>query len=161
SLTMTGTNSHGIPPTGSLILTPNVTQNLNTGQQANFTVLAQDASGAALPNPTVNLAIGGANAQQPPQAITDATGHATFSYVGVHAGTDSLQAQAQLTGMVAYSNEASVLWTFVPNQPPAVSAGSNQTITLPTNTVTLNGSASAGAGPLTLTWTQVSGPGTV
>src|SRR5579864_2330143 len=161
ALTMAGTNRQGIPPTGSLILTPNATQNLNTGQQAKVTVFAQDASGAALRNVTVNLGIGGANAQQPPQAVTDATGHATLSYVGVHAGTDTLQAQAQLTGMVAYSNQVSVQWTFVPNQPPAVSAGANQTITLPTNTVTLNGSASGGNGPLTLTWSEVSGPATV
>lgn len=161
ALTMAGTNSQGIPPTGSLILTPNTTQNLNTGQQAKFTVLVQDASGAALPNVIVNLGIGGANAQQPPQAVTDATGRATLTYTGVKAGSDTIQAQAQLTGMVAYSNEVSVQWTFVPNQPPAVSAGANQTITLPTSTVTLNGSASGGNGPLTLTWSELSGPATV
>lgn len=161
ALTMAGTNGKGIPPTGSLILASSTPLNLNTGQQATFTVFAQDASGAALPNVTVNLGIGGANVQQPPQAVTDATGHATFTYTGVNGGTDTLQAQAQLTGMVAYSNEVTVNWHFVPNQPPVVSAGANQTITLPTSTVTLSGSASGGVGPLTLTWTQVSGPGTV
>ena len=160
ALTMAGTNSHGIPPSGSLTLTPNSVPTTNTGQTRSFTVLAQDASGAALPGVTVNLAIGGANVQQPLQAVTDATGHASFSYVGVNGGTDTLQAQAQLTGMVAYSNQVSFQWNFVANQPPVVSAGSNQTITLPTTTVTLNGSASGGVGPLTLTWSEVSGPST-
>ncbi len=47
-------------------------------------------------------------------------------------------------------------------QPPIVSAGPNQTITLPTNTVTLNGTATDPAGsPLTTSWSQVSGPGAV
>ena len=50
------------------------------------------------------------------------------------------------------------------NQAPVVSAGQNQTITLPTNQVTLFGTASDDGlpnGTLTTSWTQVSGPGTV
>jgi RHS repeat-associated protein len=50
------------------------------------------------------------------------------------------------------------------NQPPTVSAGPNQTIELPVNTATLNGSASSSApagSPVTVQWSQVSGPGTV
>jgi len=49
------------------------------------------------------------------------------------------------------------------NQPPVVSAGPNQTITLPVNRVTLEGSATDDGlpnGTLTVSWTQVSGPGT-
>jgi RHS repeat-associated protein len=48
-----------------------------------------------------------------------------------------------------------------PNQPPGVAAGPNQTITLPTNTVTLNGSVTDDglpSGVLAITWSQVSGP---
>jgi RHS repeat-associated protein len=51
-----------------------------------------------------------------------------------------------------------------PNQAPVVNAGSNQTVTLPTNTVTLQGTATDDGLPnntLTISWTQVSGPGTV
>jgi hypothetical protein len=51
------------------------------------------------------------------------------------------------------------------NQAPVVSPGPNQTITLPTNSVTLNGSVQDDGRPegatFTITWTQVSGPGTV
>jgi len=66
--------------------------------------------------------------------------------------------------MVAYSNEVSVQWVVVPNQPPVVSAGANQTITLPTNTVTLNGTATDDglpSGTLLVTWSLVSGPAAV
>jgi len=51
------------------------------------------------------------------------------------------------------------------NQAPVLSPGPNQSITLPTNTVTLNGSVQDDGFPesstLTITWSQVSGPGTV
>ncbi len=50
------------------------------------------------------------------------------------------------------------------NQPPTVNAGTDQTITLPTTTVTLTGTATDDglpSGTLTLAWSTVSGPGTV
>ena len=50
------------------------------------------------------------------------------------------------------------------NQPPAVDAGGNQSTTLPTNSVTLNGTATDDGLPnntLVLNWSVVSGPGTV
>lgn len=44
------------------------------------------------------------------------------------------------------------------NSPPVVSAGSDQTITLPTSSLTITGTASAGSGTLTgVLWAQVSG----
>jgi hypothetical protein len=44
---------------------------------------------------------------------------------------------------------------------PTASAGTNQTITLPTSQVTLSGSATAASGhTVTYAWTKVSGPGT-
>jgi hypothetical protein len=51
------------------------------------------------------------------------------------------------------------------NQAPVVNPGPNQTVTLPTDTVTLNGSVQDDGLPegavLTIAWSQVSGPGTV
>jgi RHS repeat-associated protein len=50
------------------------------------------------------------------------------------------------------------------NQAPVVDAGPNQTITLPVNTVTLDGVATDDGLPnntLTISWSKVSGPGTV
>src|SRR5262249_50782324 len=52
-----------------------------------------------------------------------------------------------------------------PNQPPVVSAGPNQALTLPENTVTLFGSATddglPAGGHLSTSWSVVSGPGSV
>src|SRR6185295_12454603 len=62
---------------------------------------------------------------------------------------------------------ANLQWTITPaaaNQPPMVSAGSDQAITLPTNSVALNGTATDDARPngtLAISWSKVSGPGTV
>ena len=50
------------------------------------------------------------------------------------------------------------------NQPPVVNAGPNQTVSLPTNFVTLNGTATDDGlpnGTLLSQWSQVSGPGSV
>lgn len=52
------------------------------------------------------------------------------------------------------------------NQPPVVSAGADQTVTLPTNSVSLNGTATDDGlpnppGQLTLSWSKVSGSGSV
>lgn len=50
------------------------------------------------------------------------------------------------------------------NQPPSVDAGANQTVSWPSNSVQLNGSAEDDGLPnaaLSTTWTRVSGPGTV
>lgn len=50
----------------------------------------------------------------------------------------------------------------VDNQPPVVSAGSNKTITLPTNSVILNGTASDPDGTIaSYKWERVSGSGTI
>lgn len=52
----------------------------------------------------------------------------------------------------------------LPNQPPTVNAGANQSIELPTTNTTLSGSASStvpAGSPVTVQWTQVSGPGSV
>ncbi len=46
-----------------------------------------------------------------------------------------------------------------PNQPPVVSAGLDQTITLPTNTVSLSGTATDATGTITTyAWIEISGP---
>jgi hypothetical protein len=74
-----------------------------------------------------------------------------------------VQAQAQFAALTTYSNQTSVVWNNVANQPPVVSADSSQTITYP-NVVTLNGTATDDGlpnGTLTVTWSTTGGPGTV
>ena len=70
--------------------------------------------------------------------------------------------------MGAYGNtaEASKGSGVITNQPPTVDAGTDQTITLPTDTVTLDGTVTDDGLPdppatVTTTWSKESGPGTV
>ncbi|WP_394801695.1 PKD domain-containing protein, partial [Rhodoflexus caldus] len=59
------------------------------------------------------------------------------------------------------SADVSVTVNVAPNRPPVVSAGTAQSITLPTNSATLTGSASDPDGSIaSVRWTQVSGPNT-
>jgi RHS repeat-associated protein len=103
-------NSKGVPPTGSLTLSPINPPTRAAGQTQTFTVQASDAAGAAVPNAGVALIINGANMQQL-SSTTDATGRTTFSYSAVNAGTDSLQAVANISGLGAFSNMVNVNWT--------------------------------------------------
>lgn len=110
TMTVGQTNSKGVPPTGSLTLSPSNPPTLAAGQTQTFSVQASDASGTPVPNAGVALTINGANMQQL-SATTDATGRATFSYSAVNAGTDSLQAVANISGLGAFSNIVNVNWT--------------------------------------------------
>ncbi len=57
--------------------------------------------------------------------------------------------------------DSAVVTVTVNNGGPTANAGSNQTITLPTNSVTLSGSATETSGTIaSYAWTQVSGPST-
>ncbi|HZD94334.1 MAG TPA: CARDB domain-containing protein, partial [Candidatus Sulfotelmatobacter sp.] len=86
---------------------------------------------------------------------TTVTLNAEGTYVLKLTGDDSqLQTSAQVT-----------ISTIRGNKAPLVSAGPDQTIELPTNSVTLSGSASDDGLPagssLSYSWTKVAGPGTV
>ncbi|MBI3651403.1 MAG: hypothetical protein HY231_10325, partial [Acidobacteria bacterium] len=166
ALTMatTASGNHGVPPTGSLALAPFSTAPKIAGQAIVFTVTAADASGAALVNLPITLAISGANAQQL-SATTDTVGKATFVYNGSVPGTDTLQAIASVSGMQAVSNIVSQQWNIGSNLPPTVNAGADQSITPPTTSVTLNGVVTDDGKPtgggITVQWSKVTGPGTV
>ncbi|HWG88120.1 MAG TPA: putative Ig domain-containing protein, partial [Candidatus Acidoferrales bacterium] len=162
AVTMTSSLSgnHGVPSSGTVTLTPGTNVSKSIGGTATFSALLTDASGAIIPNVPVLFNVAGANTIQF-QAVSDSTGHATFSYQGFRTGTDIVQANAQITGMTAVSNQTLVTWNSAANTAPVVHAGTNQTITLPTNSATLNGTATDDGlpnGTLTTTWTQVSGP---
>ena len=88
----------------------------------------------------------------PDSAITQATsliiGTYIFSLKVKDANNDSSSATVSITVNAA-------------NQPPVVNAGTNQTIILPTSTVTLAGSATDATGTIVShVWSQVSGPNT-
>ena len=82
-----------------------------------FAVLT-NASGVPIPNTQVTLGVSGANPGQY-QATTDATGTASFLYVGENAGNDSLKAQAVVNGEgTLTSNQTTLDWTNYPTPPP-------------------------------------------
>ncbi|MGA2649953.1 MAG: DUF2341 domain-containing protein [Terracidiphilus sp.] len=82
-----------------------------------FAVLT-NASGVPIPNTQVTLGVSGANPGQY-QATTDATGTASFLYVGENAGNDSLNAQAVVNGEgTLTSNQTTLDWTNYPTPPP-------------------------------------------
>ena len=115
---VTKTGTQGIPPTGSLTLTPNTVANQPAGGTQTFTVAAADAGGNALANVPVQLTITGANAQAL-RATTDSTGKATFTYTGTYAGMDTVQAIAWVSNLASYSAQVNLTWTNPPIQPPA------------------------------------------
>jgi hypothetical protein len=76
---------------------------------------------------------------------------------GLTAGTYTLQ--LQVTDDRSQTGLDTVQITVKPAPPPTANAGPNQTITLPTSSVTLNGSASTGIYPIVnYQWTVLSGP---
>lgn len=98
--------------------------------------------------------------------FTNASAAATSASFSV-AGTYVLRLTADDS---EYASSADVTVTVNPdpgqvNQPPSVNPGPNQTISLPTDTVTLNGTATDDGLPagstLVITWSKVSGPGSV
>ncbi|MES1240880.1 MAG: Ig-like domain-containing protein [Acidobacteriota bacterium] len=112
ALTVTAGNvsSTGVPPTGSLKLSPINLTAKPTGQTQTLTVEAFDGSGLPVANAGIALIVTGPNAREI-SAVTDAAGRATFSYTGVNAGTDGAQAIGRVAGLGTFSNVVGVPWT--------------------------------------------------
>ena len=92
----------------------------------------------------------------PNQPVTQAG----FSTTGVYV----LQLSASDTQFTTTAKVTITVLAAAANKPPVVSAGPNQTLTLPTNTVTLNGTATDDGlpnGTLLTSWSVVSGPAPV
>lgn len=133
-LTMTTGASHptGLPPSGTLTLTPNSVSSATVGTPQTFVVVATTASGSVVPNLGVALIVNGANARQL-NATTDASGRATFTYSGAIQGADNLQAVASISDMESVSNVVTVPWTLSggTGSGPQISIVANSSVTLP------------------------------
>ena len=99
-----------LPPGASLDISPFRVANALLGQNQALTVSAMDSAGNPVANLPVTLQVFGPNAQSL-NGTTLSTGLATFGYVGVHAGTDSIQAGAFIGGLRQISNLGSVTWS--------------------------------------------------
>src|SRR5262249_20339394 len=131
------------------------TETDTVGTQACVTATVTDLSNNPVQGVSVSFTVSGVNTASG-AVTTDANGQAKFCYTGANTGSDLITAAAAGATATASKN-----WGSAVNQPPAVSAGPNQSITLPVNSVTLNGSAADDAlpnGTLTVQWTEFSGP---
>ena len=152
----------GMPPTGNLALSPYTMSAKTVGQSQTVNVAAMDASGAPMPNLQVMLNITGANPQQLVGA-TDSTGLASFSYQGVNAGTDSLEASAQVSGLPEISNLATLAWNPAPPA-PTISLPSPADGSMVTKPVAISASFAPPAGQTIASWAvtyQALDPGAV
>ena len=164
-------SSTGIPPTGSLTVSPNSINPLPFGGSQAFTIFAGDAAGNPVPNVHVGLVVTGVDNLQL-SGITDSSGNATIVYNDVNPGTAYVQAVAFVSGTVDYSNMVTVPWTLPAGSSTgsggsgtlAISISAQSPVVLP-NTLQLNGSATDSALPSgtspSVTWSEVSGPGSV
>jgi RHS repeat-associated protein len=163
----------GVPSGGTLTLSPSSVQAQPVGGNQLFTITATDAAGNSVPNLSVGLVIS-LNDTQELSATTNSNGAATFTYVNTNPGTDQVQAVAIIAGMVTYSNIVNVPWTSAPSTPPinnngdgstvSISVTSQNTVILPNKlqlSATVTDSALQSGGTIALTWSEVSGPGTV
>jgi hypothetical protein len=93
----------------SLKLTPATTA-LPVGQQVTETATLQDGSGDALANVPVNFTVAsGPNAGKSSNAVTDATGQASFTYADTASGMDIVVASITTVGTLN-SNQTTVTW---------------------------------------------------
>src|SRR5262249_54081538 len=83
------------------------------GGTQTLTVDAFDGSGLAVANAGIALIVDGPNAREL-SATTDANGHATFSYSGSNAGTDTAQAIGRAAGLGPFSNAVNQPWSLGP-----------------------------------------------
>lgn len=107
-------SNRGLPPTGSLKLSPINLTAKPTGQTQTLTVEAFDASGLPVEGANLSVVVNGPNAREIP-GVTDATGKATFSYSATRAGTDTAQAIGRVAGLGTYSNIVNVPWSVNPS----------------------------------------------
>jgi RHS repeat-associated protein/uncharacterized repeat protein (TIGR01451 family) len=122
ALTMTqgaGGNPTGVPPSGSLAVTPINVFGKPVGEVQTFTVAAMDASGFPIVALPVVLSVTGPNTQAV-SGTTDGSGLVTLAYRGVNPGFDHVQAGASISGMPAVSNLVNVGWEPVPAPRPTV-----------------------------------------
>jgi len=95
-----------------------------------------------------------------PNAGTIATANAvTTNVTGLTQGVYQYRLQVTDNSGATAADTVQVTVNAAPNQPPVVSAGADQTITLPINTVVLSGSANDPDGTITTyAWSKISGP---
>ncbi|WP_247237823.1 PKD domain-containing protein [Telluribacter sp. SYSU D00476] len=128
---------------------------ITAGQTLSFTAQASDTDAGQ----SLSFSLTGA-----PQGATIDASTGAFSWIPAAAGSYPFTVKVTDNGSPALSDEEAITVTVNPavtNQAPVANAGADQTITLPTNTVTLAGSGNDPDGSIAAhQWSQQSGPNT-
>jgi alpha-tubulin suppressor-like RCC1 family protein len=163
------TNSQGKSATSTVTVTVNAA--------VSMTPVASAGSNIILTLPVNSTTLDGSASSNPgggtlTYAWTWQSGPATYTITSPAAATTTLTGLVQGTYVFqlkvtnSQGNSATATVTVTVNAAPVITpvanAGSGSTITLPTNSVTVDGSASSnpGGGTLTYVWTKQSGPAT-
>jgi hypothetical protein len=167
--TVTGGTSTG----GSITVTAPANQGptVNAGTDQTITLptssanLVGSASDDGLPNPPAALTTTWSRVSGPAAVTFGNANNRTTTATFTQAGTYVLRLTAS-DGSLSATDDVTIVVNPVANQRPTVNAGSDQTITLPTSSANLVGSASDDGLPnppaaLTTTWSRVSGPAAV
>lgn len=119
-----GSTFTGVPPSESIVLTPNSVADRPAGGQQTFSVTARNGAGDPLAGVPILFSITGANAQSFGTS-TNAAGVASFTYTGIYPGFDLVGAGAFVASRNIFSNRVSVRWleTTTPPPPKALTPG--------------------------------------
>ena len=127
-----------------LTLTPAAAPSITAGQVEQLTVTATDSSGVVLAYLPVTVNVTGVNAQTR-LLTTNGAGQVNFAYVGEQflTGTDTVQAAVRVSGADTFSNAVVITWNNGTNAAPVVSAGTPQTVILPSPAILSGGDEEA------------------
>jgi len=151
--------------------------NIIVNAAANQPPVANAGTSQTITLPTSTASLNGSASYDPDGTIAsyswkELSGPSTATITGAKTATPTVSGlvagqytfQLTVTDNSGATATASVKITVTApvNQPPTANAGSNQTITLPLDSVTLNGSASSDPDGtiVTYSWTKISGPAT-
>ncbi|GGB16522.1 hypothetical protein GCM10011511_45430 [Puia dinghuensis] len=166
TFSLTATDNHGQSASSSVTITVNAaviiapTVSAGSAQTITLPVNSATLTGTATGNGGATISSSQWTQTAGPSAATiGAAGSLSTSVSGLVQGTYTFTLTA--TDNNGQSASSSVTITVNAAALPTVTAGSAQTITLPTNSVTLTGTATGnnGATISSTTWSQVSGPG--
>ena len=147
---LTVTDNNNVTGSDSVVITVNPILNqppvANAGANKTITLptnsITLDGSASSDPDGTIST-YAWTKASGPSQGTITSTTNATTTVTNLVQGTYILKLTVKDNGNSTASDSVIITVNAAANQPPVANAGSNQVITLPTNSVTLNGSASS------------------
>ena len=147
---LTVTDNNSVTGSDSVVITVNQVFNqppvANAGANKTITLpsnsVALDGSASSDPDGTI-ASYTWSKASGPSQGTITGTTNATTTVTNLVQGTYIFKLTVKDNGNSTASDSVTITVNAAANQLPVANAGSNQVITLPTNSVTLNGSASS------------------